>query len=71
MHLPGFSPVYVDYDNAFNVVGAHRDESGKGRSLILNRHIDVVPEGPVEMWSSPPYEPRVEGAWMYVGVPAT
>ena len=71
MHLPGFSPIYVDYDNAFNVVGTHRDESGKGRSLILNRHIDVVPEGPVEMWSSPPYEPRVEGDWMYVGVPAT
>ena len=65
MHLPGFSPVYVDYDNAFNVVGAHRDESSKGRSLILNGHIDVVPEGPLEMWSSPPYEPRVEGGWMY------
>ncbi|MCS5607594.1 MAG: ArgE/DapE family deacylase [Alphaproteobacteria bacterium] len=65
MHLPGFSPVYVDFDNAFNVVGTHRDESSKGRSLILNGHIDVVPEGPVEMWSSPPYEPRVEGDWMY------
>jgi len=65
MHLPGFSPIYVDYDNAFNVVGTHRDESGKGRSLILNGHIDVVPEGPAEMWSSPPYQPRVEGDWMY------
>ena len=65
MHLPGFSPVYVDYENAFNVVGAHRDESGKGKSLILNGHIDVVPEGPVEMWSSPPYEPRVDGDWLY------
>ena len=45
MNLPGFSPVYVDYENAFNVVGTHRGESGKGKSLILNGHIAVVPEG--------------------------
>ncbi len=64
-HLPGFSPVYTDYDNAFNVVGGHRSHSARGRSLILNGHIDVVPEGPAEMWSSPPYEPRVEDGWMY------
>ncbi|MFP6708749.1 MAG: ArgE/DapE family deacylase [Alphaproteobacteria bacterium] len=64
-HLPGFSPVYADYDNAFNVVGGHRSENPTGRSLILNGHIDVVPEGPVEMWTSPPYEPRIDGGWMY------
>jgi len=64
-HLPGFSPVAVDYDNAFNVVGAQRAENASGRSLILNGHIDVVPEGPHEMWSSPPYEPRIDGDWMY------
>ncbi|MDP6563828.1 MAG: ArgE/DapE family deacylase [Alphaproteobacteria bacterium] len=64
-HLPGFSPVHVDYDNAYNVVGSHRPEGPKGRSLILNGHIDVVPEGPHEMWSSPPYQPRIDGDWMY------
>ncbi|MDA1097523.1 MAG: ArgE/DapE family deacylase [Proteobacteria bacterium] len=64
-HLPGFSPVYTDYDNAFNVVGGHRCENPKGRSLILNGHIDVVPEGPHEMWTSPPYQPRIDGGWMY------
>ncbi len=64
-HLPGFSPVYTDYDNAFNVVGGHRSENPKGRSLILNGHIDVVPEGPHEMWTSPPYQPRIDGGWLY------
>ena len=64
-HLPGFSPVSVSYENVFNVVGAHRPENAKGRSLILNGHIDVVPEGPHEMWSRPPFEPHIEGGWMY------
>ncbi len=64
-HLPGFSPVHVDYENAFNVVGSHRPRERKGRSLILNGHIDVVPVGPLDMWTSPPFEPRHEGGWLY------
>ena len=63
--LPGFSPVMVSYENAWNVVGAYRAEAARGRSLILNGHIDVVPTGPADMWASPPFEPRVEGNWMY------
>ncbi len=64
-HLPGFSPVHVSYDNAFNTVGAHRVENPTGRSLILNGHIDVVPVGPVDMWDTPPFEPRIADGWMY------
>ena len=37
----------------------------KGRSLILNGHIDVVPEGPHEMWARHPFEPAVKDGWMY------
>ncbi|MCP5371251.1 MAG: ArgE/DapE family deacylase [Hyphomicrobiales bacterium] len=62
---PGFSPVHVSYDNAFNVVGTSLPESNRGRSLILNGHIDVVPTGPVDMWTRPPFDPVVDGAWMY------
>ncbi|MDH3687985.1 MAG: ArgE/DapE family deacylase [Gammaproteobacteria bacterium] len=62
---PGFSPVSVSYDNAFNVIGTHRAREIKGRSLILNGHIDVVPVGPVDMWTFPPYEPRIENGWMH------
>lgn len=63
--LPGFSPVIGPYDDAVNVVGTHRSNTQKGRSLILNGHIDVVPEGPLDMWDTPPFEPRVEGGWLY------
>ncbi len=62
---PGFSPVAVNYDNAINVVGTHRPQSETGRSLILNGHIDVVPVGPHDMWSRDPYDPHIEGDWLY------
>jgi len=64
-HLPGFSPVIGNYDDAVNVVGSHRSQTGNGRSLILNGHIDVVPEGPLDMWDTPPFEPRIDDGWMY------
>ena len=64
-HLPGFSPAHVSYDDAWNVVGTYRAEAPKGRSLILNGHVDVVPVGPLDMWTTPPFEPRIEGDWLY------
>ena len=64
-HLPGYSPHSLDYDDAWNVVGAWRPSSPKGRSLILNGHIDVVPEGPTEMWTRNPYDAYVKDGWMY------
>jgi len=62
---PGFSPVTVDYANAINVVGTHRPREERGRSLILNGHIDVVPTGPRDMWTRPPFEPWIEGDWLH------
>jgi acetylornithine deacetylase len=64
-NLPGFSPVAVSYENAFNVVGTHRPRQAAGRSLILNGHVDVVPTGPQDMWTHPPFEPVVKDGWMY------
>jgi len=63
--LPGFSPVLGPYEDAVNVVGTHRSKTQKGRSLILNGHIDVVPSGPLDMWDSPPFEPRIADGWLY------
>lgn len=64
-HLPGFSPVLGPYEDAVNVVGTHRSQTKTGRSLILNGHIDVVPAGPLDMWDTPPFDPRVEDGWLY------
>ena len=61
----GFSPVKVDYTNAINVVGTHRPRKETGKSLILNGHVDVVPVGPLDMWTRPPFEPAIEGDWLY------
>jgi len=39
--------------------------TAKGRSLILQGHLDVVPEGPHAMWHSPPFTPEIRDGWMY------
>ncbi|WP_160123448.1 ArgE/DapE family deacylase [Rhodovarius lipocyclicus] len=63
---PKASPM-VDCDPAgsFQVVGTKRAANPKGRSLILQGHIDVVPEGPLEMWTFPPYAGHVQDGWLY------
>jgi len=40
------------------VVGVVRGDEGK-RTLILNGHIDVVPEGDMERWRYPPFEGKI------------
>lgn len=63
---PGASPVDVSYAQASNVVGTLEPEgAATGRSLLINGHVDVVPTGPVDMWQAPPFDPRVEGGWLY------
>ena len=37
----------------------------RGRSLILNGHIDVVPPANEALWTSPPFEARIDGDWIY------
>jgi acetylornithine deacetylase len=68
-HLPGFSPVMdTDYTKAVQVVASLRAPppqfASKGRSLILQGHVDVVPTGPADMWSSPPFAATVEDGRM-------
>ncbi|MBL8341917.1 MAG: ArgE/DapE family deacylase [Rubrivivax sp.] len=58
---PGYSPSIVSYQGRRNVVGLHRPAGPvRGRSLILNGHIDVVPVGAERLWSHPPFEPHIE-----------
>ncbi|ORE93273.1 ArgE/DapE family deacylase [Aurantimonas sp. 22II-16-19i] len=62
---PGGSPWSDEHSDAPIVVGIHRPREEKGRSLILQSHLDVVPAGPAGMWESPPFEPRISGDWMF------
>src|SRR3954467_8943277 len=62
---PGGAPFSHEHSEAPIVVGIHRPREEKGRSLILQAHVDVVPEGPHDMWTHPPFEPIIEGDWLY------
>lgn len=48
-----------DFTDRPNVVGVRRGTGG-GRSLLLLAHVDVVPEGPHELWRYGPFNPTVE-----------
>jgi len=62
---PGFSPPLISYDGRDNVVAVHQPKQRKGRSLALQGHVDVVPEGAADMWATPPYEPEIRNGRMY------
>ncbi|MCC6791378.1 MAG: M20/M25/M40 family metallo-hydrolase [Thermomicrobiales bacterium] len=49
-----------DFADRPNIVGTRRGVGG-GRSLLLLSHVDVVPEGPHELWRHGPFNPTIEG----------
>jgi len=64
-NYPGFSPPLISYEGRDNVVAVFTPREAKGRSLTLQGHVDVVPEGAADMWETPPYEPAIRGGRMY------
>ncbi|KAF2011834.1 acetylornithine deacetylase [Aaosphaeria arxii CBS 175.79] len=42
-----------------------KSEKPLGKSLILNGHIDIVPVGPLDMWTRDPYSGHIEGDRLY------
>ena len=57
--VDGYSPSVGEWDGHDNIVGIHRARSNNKRSLILNGHIDVVPVGAEDLWSSGPFNPTI------------
>ena len=62
---PGLSPPLIPYEGRDNIVAVHRPRQAMGRSLVLQGHVDVVPEGAEDEWTTPPYEPAIRGGRMY------
>lgn len=62
---PCGSKIGPEHSDAPIVVGIHRPREERGRSLILQAHVDVVPPGPGDLWTHPPFDPVVEGDWLY------
>jgi acetylornithine deacetylase len=61
---PAFSDDGIPFVDRLNVVGTWRGR-GKGRSLILNGHMDVVPPGDSSLWSRDPWGGEIEGGRLY------
>jgi acetylornithine deacetylase len=63
---PGFSPPLIPYPGRDNVVALHHPRGApQGRSLTLQGHVDVVPEGAADLWTTPPYEPAIRDGRVY------
>ena len=62
---PGWSPPLIDYAGRENVVALHQPSTVGGRSLLLQGHVDVVPEGAADLWATPPFDPQIRGGRMY------
>eukprot|EP01104_Vermistella_antarctica_P011608 TRINITY_DN3257_c0_g3_i1.p1 TRINITY_DN3257_c0_g3~~TRINITY_DN3257_c0_g3_i1.p1 ORF type:complete len:431 (+),score=93.86 TRINITY_DN3257_c0_g3_i1:85-1377(+) len=64
----GYSPVDWDVDGKEVVVGVHKPQGGvdKGKTLLFNGHMDVVPvSGSESEWTTPPFQPDVRDGWLY------
>ncbi len=62
---PGGGAISEAHSRAPIVVGLHRPRAETGRSLILQAHVDVVPPGPADLWTHPPFDPVIDGDWLY------
>ena len=58
----GFKVEHIPYGKVSNLWARH----GQGNPvLVFAGHTDVVPTGPLEQWSSPPFEPTVKDGYLY------
>jgi acetylornithine deacetylase len=62
---PGFSPPLIGYEGRDNVAAIHEPRTVAGRSLLLQGHVDVVPEGAADLWTTPPFDPDIRDGRMY------
>ena len=58
----GFSIERIDAGGVSNLWARH---GTGGRLICFAGHTDVVPTGPLELWTSPPFEPTVRDGYLY------
>lgn len=61
---PLFAPVEWNYDKKYNLVSC-LNPNAKGKTLVLNGHLDVVSASPQDMWTRAPNEPWIKDGWLY------
>ena len=51
------------FDDRANAIGIY--EAGEGPSLMLMTHLDTVPAGEKDLWSTPPFSGEIKGGRVY------
>jgi acetylornithine deacetylase len=64
-HAKAASMIEAHATASVQVMATHRAASPTGRSPIPQGHIGLVPEGPLKMWTHPPYAGVVRDSWLY------
>lgn len=59
-----YAPVPWDHDSKYNLVSCLNPRA-RGKTLVFNGHLDVVPADPFDMWTLPPNEPWQHDGWLY------
>ena len=63
---PAFNDDGFSATERINVIGRWRGtQTGEGRSLILNGHVDVVPAGDPALWDDSPWSAAIHNGLMY------
>jgi len=58
----GFATEHLRYGEVDNLWARHGTD---GPVLVFLGHTDVVPPGPLDKWTSPPFEPTIRGGKLY------
>ncbi len=61
----GFSCEQIDSGAVKNLWATRTLGAGNGPHLVFAGHTDVVPTGPLDQWTSPPFEPTLNNGHLY------
>ena len=64
--LPGALPPFSTVEGRHCLVARYKGR-GQGPSLVLNCHLDIVPAGPAESWTYPPFSGHIDESRVIFG----
>ncbi|HEY8856030.1 MAG TPA: succinyl-diaminopimelate desuccinylase [Rugosibacter sp.] len=61
----GFSVERMDHGSVSNLWAKRRGSNPHGKIICFAGHTDVVPTGPLDKWTSPPFTPEIRDGYLY------
>ncbi len=62
---PGYASMPGEFEDHYNLVALRKAETGGGKSVVFNGHLDVVHPGPRENWETGPFEPAIRDGRLF------